>query len=633
MADFKAPMRSPATQPAPKSAGAADGMTLRRQWSPWVLAVLLALLTTVLYWPATRWGFVNYDDPDFLTDNLHVQHGLNWEEVKWAFGNTAQAVYWAPAMWLSHMLAFQFFGPNPWGHHLVNVALHSANTVLVFLVFRQLTGATWRSLILAALFGWHPLRVESVAWVTERKDVLSGFFFMLTLWAYARYGQESRVSSQSSVVSSRRAAEHGLRTTDSPLRFTFHVSVAYLLSLLFFMLGLMSKPMLVTLPFVLLLLDYWPLDRIKKAEAGVSHPFIILEKIPFFALAAAASVVTFAVQHLGGALLEGGALPLGARVANALISYGRYLGMMFWPTNLAVFYPHAGVGSVPDAAIAGVLILCVSVLVFLLRQRHGFLLMGWLWYCGTLVPVIGLVQSGEQAMADRFTYLPSLGVMIMLIWGAWELVKGWRHGSTILSVAPAVALALCVAATRHQLTFWRNSETLFRHALRVTKDNYLAHLNLGSALDEKGTSAEAIHEYQEALLLKPENATAHYDLGVALVRVGETGKGISEYREAIRLKPDHAQAHYSLGNALIKDGQLDDAITEFQRAVSLNPDLVEAHNNLGFALARKKQFDEAVREFQEVLRLKPDHVNARRNLEAVLAAKARLGPQPDASRH
>jgi protein O-mannosyl-transferase len=356
---------------------------------------------------------------------------------------------------------------------------------------------------------------------------------------------------------------------------------------------------------------------------------LLVEKVPFFALAATAGVVTFAVQNHGGALGTTETLPIAARAGNALISYSRYLGKLVWPTDLAVFYPHPGYWPVPEVLLAAALVLGISVLVYAQRRRYPFLLMGWLWYCGTLVPVIGLVQSGEQAMADRFTYLPSLGVLVMAVWGAYRLAKTWRHGVVALSVAGAAALVLCLAVTRHQLGFWQNSETLFQHALQATRTNYLAHINLGSALDEKGGSAEAIRNYQEALHLKPESATAHYDLGVALLRIGDTGKGISEYQEAIRLKPDYAEAHYSLGNALIKNGQVRPAISEFQRAIRLNPDLVEAHNNLGFALAREHRFDEAVREFQEALRLKPDHANARRNLEAVLAAKARAGPTED----
>jgi protein O-mannosyl-transferase len=632
-------MRSAATESTPVEA--ATLAWVRRPVSPWVLGGLLALVTIALYWPATRCEFVNYDDPDFVTGNLHVQRGLNWEGVKWAFGNTAQAVYWAPMMWLSHMVVYQFCGLNAWAHHLVNVLLHAANTALVFLVFRQMTGATWRSLILAAFFGWHPLRVESVAWVTERKDVLSVFFFMLTLWTYVRYAMTNHNGRHSAGGGGLGGdlIQHPVADLRQPFSILHSPASLYCaLALGFFALGLMSKPMLVTLPCVLLLLDYWPLKRMKSVECrvgnakpGTSLRFIILEKLPFFALAAAASIVTFAVQHHGGALAGDESLPLGARAANALISYCRYLGKLLWPTNLAVFYPHPGSWPALELVLAGALMLGISVLLFLTRRPYPFLLMGWLWYCGTLVPVIGLVQSGEQAMADRFTYLPSVGLLVLVIWGAGELAKFWRQGFVALSTAAAVALLLCMAATRHQLAFWRDSETLFRHAIEVTRDNYVAHNNLGSALDEKGASAEAVLQFQETLRLKPDNAMAHYDLGVTLVRMGEISQGISEYRQTLRLKPDHAPAHYSLGNALIKNGQIVEAIKELQEAVRLDPDLVEAHNNLGFALARERRFDEAISQFEEALRLKPDHANARKNLDALLAARARSG-RPDGPR-
>jgi tetratricopeptide (TPR) repeat protein len=559
----------------------------------WLIAALLVLVTIALYWPATRYDFSSLDDPEYVTENPHVQGGLNWAGVKWAFCNTEQAAYWAPLMWLSHLLACQLFGLNAWGHHLINVLLHAANTALVFLVFRRMTGAAWRSLILAALFGLHPLRVESVAWVTERKDVLSTLFWMLTLWAYVKYVEAAEVRNSKS-------------------------SLWYGAALAMFVLGLMSKAaMLVTVPCVLLLLDYWPLERFKSSSAWQ----LVTEKIPFFALAAVASVVTFMAQKHGGAVAAVENLPLGARSGNALISYCRYLGKLFWPTDLAVFYPHPGYWPLEQVLLAGVLIVGISVLLFVKQRRYPFLLMGWLWFCGTLVPVIGLMQAGEQAMADRFTYVPSLGVLILAIWGAHELTRRWRYQVIVLSVAGSAAIVLGIGLTRQQLGHWKDDETLFRHALEVTENNYFAHKVLGDALLKKGQTDEAINQYQEAIRLNPEYAGAHYNLGNALLKKDQTDEAISQYQEVIRLKPDDADAHNNLGDALLKKGQTDEAIHQYQEAIRLKPDGADAHYNLGNALRKKGQIDEAINQYQEVIRLKPDDAEAHNNLGVALAIK------------
>jgi Flp pilus assembly protein TadD len=347
----------------------------------------------------------------------------------------------------------------------------------------------------------------------------------------------------------------------------------------------------------------------------------LVEKIPFFALTVAASVVTFVVQNHGGAVAEGEKLPLGARGGNALISYCRYLGEMFWPTDLSVFYPHPGFWPMGKVLLAGSLILGISGLLLVQRRRFPFLLVGGLWFLGTLVPVIGLVQSGDQAMADRFTYIPSLGVLILAIWGACELTRSWRYHVLALSVMGSAAIVLCMVLTRQQLGHWKDSEALSRHALEVTENNWLAHLNLGSALDEKGQSDEAIREFQKALRLKPGYAQAHNNLGVAIVRKGQINEGISQYHEAIRLKPDYALAHSNLGIALVRKGQSDEGIGEFQEAIRLKPDYALAHYNLGIALVRKGQSDEGIREFQEAIRLKPDFTEAHNNLARALAMK------------
>jgi Flp pilus assembly protein TadD len=590
-------MRKPATKSKPAT------VPVHPRWSAWLPTLLLMLATLALYWPALRFDFINFDDPDYVTANLHVQGGLSWEGVKWAFSNTEQAAYWAPLMWLSHELACQLFGLHAWGHHLINVLLHAANTALVFVIFRQMTGAVWRSLILAALFGWHPLRVESVAWITERKDVLCAFFGFLSLLFYARYGRGAG-----------------------------RISYSYWLALLFFALGLMSKPMLVTWPFVMLLLDYWPLKRIydfpPSPHFGAASRFtiydlkpLLLEKIPFFALAAAASIVTYVVQKQGGAVAAIETLPLGARVGNALISYCRYLGKTFWPTDMAVFYPHPGYWPVAEVLLAGMLLTGLSALVFMKRGRHPYLLVGWLWFVGTLVPVIQLVQSGQQAMADRFTYVPSVGVLMLTVWGVHELARRWWHHVMVLSLAGVSAIIFCFALTREQLGYWQDTETLFRHALDVTQSNSIAHDALGDALAKKGQIAAAISHFQEALRLMPNNAYAHNNFGYVLDKQGQIDEAISQFQEALRLQPDDAEAHNNFGVALLHKDQTDEAISQFQEALRLKPDDAKAHNNLGIALLNKDQIDEAISQYQEALRLKPDYAEAHNNLGVALLHK------------
>ena len=599
-------MQKPETKSNPAPPNPSVQVMARSRFPVWLMAALLALVTMALYWPAMRCDFVNLDDSDYVTVNPHVQGGLNWAGVKWAFGNTEQATYWAPMMWLSHMLACQLFGLNPWGHHLINVLLHAINTVLVFLLFRQMTGATWRSLVLAALFGWHPLRVESVAWVTERKDVLSGFFGLLALLAYVRYVKKSEVQSPQS-------------------------KVYYGMALIFFALGLMSKPMLVTWPFVMLLLDYWPLQRVSSFKFSDSSPDptpslhrsttpllrLLLEKLPFFGLAAAASVVTYVVQQHGDDMEMVQNPPLGARSGNALISYCRYLGKLFWPTDLAVFYPHPGYWPMEQVVLAGGLILGITVLFIVMRGRYPFMLMGWLWYCGTLVPVIGLVQAaGNVAMADRFTYFPSLGVLVIVTWGAYALTRGWRYQVLTLSLASGAAIVLCLGLTRQQLGYWRDSEALYQHALEVTENNCLAHNNLGIALVEKGQIDEAIRQYRVAIRLNPNFAYAHSNLGNALYWKGQTDEAIRQFQEAIRLNPDYAATHNNLGSILVAKGQINEAISQFQEAIRLKSDYVDAHYNLGIALGMNGQINEAIRQFQEAIRLKSNYAQAHYSLGA-----------------
>jgi protein O-mannosyl-transferase len=605
--------KSSATKTAPKIAQPA--------FPVWLPAILLALVTLLLYWPATSHGFISYDDPEFVLNNTHVTSGLTWHNVLWALGS-GDTANWHPVTWLSHMLDCQIFGAEPWGHHLTSVLLHALNAMLVFALLRLMTGLTWRSLWVAALFSFHPLRVESVAWVAERKDVLSGCLGLLSLIFYVRYAIGGR----------------GPKPRGFGLLSHLPSAIFYLLSLFLFALGLMSKPMLVTWPFVILLLDYWPLRRIADcgqptAEAAVGGsvqvwtlpwPKLVWEKIPFFLLAAAASVVTLVAQRHEGALTAGEHLLLGERAGNALISYCRYLGKLFWPTDLAVFYPHPGQWPIGSMLLAGGLILCLSALFFAQRRRYPFLLMGWLWFLGTLVPVIGLVQVGAQAMADRYTYIPSLGMLILGVWGGCDLIRHWRHGVIALLVAGSAAIVVCFILTRQQLSHWQDDETLFRHAAEVVANNYLAHNNLGIALNSKGQIDEAISQFQQAIRLKPDYAEGHYNLGLSLNEKGQIDEAISQFQQAIGLKPNYAEVHNNLGIALGKEGDTDEAISQFQQAISLSPDYAEAYYNLGIALNKEGRSAQAISQFQTAIRLKPDYAEAHNNLGTVLYQQGRI---------
>jgi Flp pilus assembly protein TadD len=577
----------------------------------WLLATLLALVTVALYWPATGYDFINYDDNLYVTENVHVQNGLSLANIKWAFLNPV-ADNWHPLTVLSHMLVCQKFGVNPWAHHLVNVLLHALNAVLVFLWLRLATGATWRSLLVAALFAIHPLRIQSVVWVSERKDVLSGFFALLTLIAYTCHAQK--------VGRGRRQVAGDESAATSPV--TCHPSVFYALALLFFAFGLMSKPMLVTLPFVLLLVDYWPLNRMRNAECGMRNfKMLLLEKIPFLALAVLDCFITFVVQKRGGSLGVGGILPFDQRCANALVSYCRQMGKLFWPSDLAILYPLPGHWPLLTVLMAGGLLLGITVFFILKRRHHPFLLVGWLWFCGMLVPVVGIVQTGMQAMADRHTYLPSVGVFILVVWGAAEMTRPWRYRVLALSVVGSAAIISCIAVTQKQIGYWQDSETVFRHALAVTENNYIAHGNLGEALATKGQIDGAIRQFQEAIQIEPDYPDAQNNLGIALGGTGRLDEAIDHFQEAIRYRPNYVEAHHNLGVALGMKGRLDEAIIQYQIVVGFKPDDAEAYNHLGIALASQGRLDEAIQQFRMAIHLRPDDADAQKNLARALELK------------
>jgi Flp pilus assembly protein TadD len=591
----------------------------------------LAIVTLAVYAQAVGHGFVSYDDPEYVAGNPYVRAGLTRAGLFWAL-TTGHAGNWHPLTWLSHMLDCQLYGLRPGAHHLTSVLLHTANALLLFVLLRGMSGALWPSAAVAAFFALHPLHVESVAWVAERKDVLSTLFWMFTLLAYGRY-----------------ARRPSLRR--------------YLLVLILLALGLMAKPMLVTLPLVMLLLDVWPLGRLPLASPeGATAPDaeysarrqdvrgggdprtrrargsnrpprpgarraawqpllrLVLEKVPFVALAAASSVVTFAVQLHGAAVAPVDTLPFKVRVANALVSYAAYLGKMIYPAGLVIFYPRVPLPAWQVAA-AGLALVGGCLLVIWLARRQPWVMVGWLWYLVTLLPVLGLVQVGDQAMADRYTYVPLIGPFVMVAWSAAEIARRWPAWRAVLAASGGVLLAGCAAATALQLRYWRSSMTLFEHAVEVIPDNYVAHFSLGNALAEQGRLDEALVHYYAALRVKPDLAKAHGNVGVILARQGKLAEAVAHYAEALRLNPDLPEAHNNLGAALADQGRIEEAIAHYERALRLRPDYADAHTNLGMALAAQGKIDLAIAHYSEALRLDPGHPGARYNLERALAAR------------
>jgi Tfp pilus assembly protein PilF len=618
----------------------------------WGLCAALALTVFLVFGQTLRHEFITYDDDEYFYANPHVQAGLTWSGACWAV-RTTFASNWHPLTWLSLMLDQELFGSGPAGPHFTNVLLHAANSVLLFLLFRRLSGAFWRSALVAALFALHPLHVESVAWLAERKDMLSTFFGLLALTMYARYAQKvpgvrcqgsgarGQVSGAKGQVSGDRdqgsAKVRGVRMGQWTLD-TGHWTLDYWLALLFFALGLMSKPMLVTLPFLMLLLDYWPLGRVlgfgfpvsnldtQSPESGLvpgsnrqtGRAKLILEKLPFFALSAISAAVTLWAQR--EAVLPLVRISLGIRAVNAVVSCVRYLYKMFWPAHLAIPYPHPGYWPAGLLFFSVLLILAVSLGVIRLRRKLPFLLTGWLWYLGMLLPVIGLIQVGMQSMADRYTYLPLVGVFLMVAWGMDELLhrlRWGRPGTAMIAGAAVMILGVCATRTTQQLSYWRNSATLFGHAIAVTANNDIAFYNLGHYYASKGELDEAAGYYYQAIQIRPSYDDALNNLGVVLAQKGELDAAIPWIREAIRWRPDRADAYYNLGNAFALQHKLDEAAAAYTEALRLKPDYPEAHNNLGNVFALQGRRDLAVRHYRDALRLNPDHEKAKRALRAL----------------
>jgi tetratricopeptide (TPR) repeat protein len=590
------------TGPSDKAAGenhrAAQGTIM--------LAAVLGLLTFALYAPVLRYGFLAYDDNAYVTANPRVPGGLTPANIQWAFTSVV-AGNWHPLTVLSHMADCQLYGLRPWGHHLTSILLHSLNTALVFLLWQRLTGAQWRSAAVAALFGWHPLHVESVAWVAERKDVLSGCFGFLALLLYSRFAQNDPAG----------ARDPG----DKPAGIfrLLPASRFYWLALLCFVLGLLSKPMLVTWPFVLLLLDYWPLKRL---WPGRVWPLVV-EKIPFFAVAAAASAVTFLAQKHAGAMMSLTVASPALRCENAPISYVTYLAKLFWPAHLAAFYPFPASLPIAEVVLAGLCLGAISALVWLKRQWHPYLPVGWFWFLGTLMPVIGLVQVGGQAMADRYSYIPSVGVFILVVWGAGELSRNGRRQTQVLAGVGLTALILYCGATWRQIGYWQNTEILFRHALAVTADSPTARNCLGLGLMEERQTNAAVREFQAAVRLNPGASEALDNLAVLRAVAGQTGEAIAEFQQAIQARPAYADAHFNYAGLLAGIGQTNQAIAEYEQTLRLQPDDAEAGFKLANLLARKGLTNEAIGRFQETLRRQPAYAEARNNLGNLLIAAGR----------
>jgi protein O-mannosyl-transferase len=556
----------------------------------------LVVLTLFVYLPVTGHGFVSIDDPTYVSANPHVARGVTGEALAWAF-TTGRAGNWHPLTWISHLLDVSLFGLDAARHHATTVVFHLINTLLLFVVLRAMTGAVWRSAIVAALFAVHPLHVESVAWLSERKDVLSTLFWLLATWAYVGYARRPGVAR--------------------------YVLVAVLLAL-----GLMAKPMLVTLPFVFLLLDVWPLGRIG-ASAGADSRVarwrgVVIEKLPLVAIVMASSVVTFIAQRQGGAVSDLDAIPFGHRMANGVVAYATYLVKMVWPAGLSVFYPQPV--SVPVLTVVGALVLLsvVTALVVRERGRRPFLAVGWLWYLGTLVPVIGLVQVGTQAMADRYTYVPLIGVFVGIVW----LVDEWLRAKTAARIAGLVGAAVIVCAlavtARAQVAVWRDSETLWRHALVVAPDNYYAHNALGALLNERGQIDEAVPHFTEAVGLQPSFPDAHNNLGLTLERRGRLEEAAAQYRAAVEINAGFAEAHNNLGAVLMRTGRVDEAVGHLRTAISLDPERAVTYSNLGQALAVRGELAAAITEFRRALEHQPDLAVAHVNLGQALASQGQL---------
>jgi len=617
-----------------------------------LVCLLLAGVTTLSYWPMTRNGFVSIDDGPYILQNEHVRAGLTGPSLVWGL-KTGFFCSWMPATWISHMADCQLYGVNPAGHHFTNLLLHVANTLLVFMLLQTLTSRLWPSALVAALFAWHPTHVESVAWASERKDVLSTFFFLLTILAYVGYVRGPVQGSGFSVQGSRFKVQGS--------RFW------YAASLLLFALALMAKPMVVTLPFILLLLDFWPLQRIvlgperlsnvatairSLSQALLNNRAVVLEKLPFFFLSLMGSIITFLVQKSGGAVSSLKSLSLQVRVENSVLNYFRYIGKTFWPAHLSPLYPYVDNPS-KIAVITGGVVLAMVTLAFVCSiRRSPALLLGWLWFLGTLVPVIGLIQVGSQSIADRYLYIPSIGLFMVLVWGAESVAQflfpragqgtsePGRPASLALGTAGFLILAACLALTSRQITYWQNGVSLFQHAIQIVPDNFLAFDGLGKAREDTGDKLQALELYQKAIDLAPTYLQAHYNKGTVLSDLGRYDEAIPELQAALKIDPQYADAHHNLGSTYLKMGRLDDAFHSFTTEAKIRPENSTVHYSLGTVRLMQSRFGEACDEFSRAVALKNDYGDAHRSFgvalinlgktnEGFLHFEKAVGVQPD----
>ncbi|MGA2026167.1 MAG: tetratricopeptide repeat protein [Syntrophobacteraceae bacterium] len=628
--------------------------TFRNKQIP-LIYLLLTAAAIIAFWQLSQCDFINYDDPSYVTENIHIRHGITIQAIRWAF-TTFYAANWHPVTWMSHMLDVQLFGLKPRWHHLTNLLFHIANTLLLFFIFHRMTKALWKSAFVAAFFALHPLHVESVAWVAERKDVLSTFFWMLTMAAYIHYVEHR--------------TEDGEKWTGI-LRFPTSV-FRYLTVLIFFALGLMAKPMLVTLPFALLLLDYWPLQRFEPKEstreirteasgqgagtpasAGVTsslrksggkrgplsaderkrksdkvrtgqgmvkeekpaaHKYqwalirpLLLEKIPLLALAALSCIVTYVAQKKGGAVGSIEVFPPGVRIANAVVSYIIYIGKTIWPSNLAVFYPYPGLWALWQVLGAVLFLGAVTFAVIRTVKRFPYLAMGWLWFAGTLVPVIGIMQVGSQAMADRYSYIPLIGLFVMAAWGIPELLKKWRYRKEALFASSALILACLLIVAWIQAGYWLNNIVLCDHALKVTSQNDTIYVNRGDAYYRLGNLWQAIEDFDKAVEINPKNAGAYSSRGVTYAKLGDHRQAISDYDRVIEINPKYPEVYNSRGVAYSKLGNNRQAISDYDMAIEINPEYADAYNNRGAAYGELGNNRQAISDYDRAVEINPEY--------------------------